>query len=282
MAVPCAFATQQAKDPPFKKDYPQDGVYWAKSWYSAFEEAKLRNVPVLYVILDDGLAGCDEMLKVCADRRVIEASRSWVNIAANPQDKHLIETDIDGKRVRTCERFWNVRCSSHVEGFAYTMRFKQVESLPLTLFVKEGFMELGRVAGKVNATKLVDEMRFVLGKWPGNRLTADEWKDVKPVLDEGDRLFNEGHWRKSIDTYSKLKNRSPDRTKELAEASLLKVNGQGVMQFIEACKMETKGRARADALKRLRQIVKDFKPLPCSVSAEQRIQRLENDDNPTK
>ncbi len=282
LAVLSVFLAQEPKDPPFKKDYPQDGIYWAKAWIPAIEEAKHRHVPIHYVIHNDEFPTCLDMLKVYADKRVIEASRAWVNVAANPYDKHMIEADLDRMRIRTCERFWNIKCSSHVEAFIYTREYKELDDPPLTVFTKPGFIELDRVNGRMDATELLAEMKRVLGKWPGNRLTAGEWREVKPILDEGDRRFKDGHWRWSIDTYSKLKDRPQERAKELCQIHLDKVNVQGDMQFAEADRMNTKGKGRAEALKRLRQIVKDFKPLPCSVKAEKKIKQIENDDNPPR
>jgi hypothetical protein len=41
-----ALAGLGAQDKKFKKNYAQDGVYWAASWEEALKEAKERNVGI--------------------------------------------------------------------------------------------------------------------------------------------------------------------------------------------------------------------------------------------
>jgi len=42
-----------AQEHKFKKNYAQDGVYWAASWEEALAEAKARNVPIHVAVHKD-------------------------------------------------------------------------------------------------------------------------------------------------------------------------------------------------------------------------------------
>ncbi|HZN61963.1 MAG TPA: hypothetical protein VFC90_06115 [Planctomycetota bacterium] len=48
-----AIAGMGAQDRKFKKNYAQDGVYWAASWEDALKEAKERNVGIHLAVHKD-------------------------------------------------------------------------------------------------------------------------------------------------------------------------------------------------------------------------------------
>ena len=48
-----AVASMGAQEHKFKKNYAQDGVYWAASWEEALKEAKARNVPIHVAVHKD-------------------------------------------------------------------------------------------------------------------------------------------------------------------------------------------------------------------------------------
>ncbi len=48
-----AVAALGAQERKFKKNYAQDGVYWAASWEDALKEAKERNVGIHFAVHKD-------------------------------------------------------------------------------------------------------------------------------------------------------------------------------------------------------------------------------------
>ena len=48
-----SIAALGAQERKFKKNYAQDGVYWAASWEEALKEAKERNVPIHFAVHKD-------------------------------------------------------------------------------------------------------------------------------------------------------------------------------------------------------------------------------------
>ena len=53
VAAVLALAGLGAQDKKFKKNYAQDGVYWAASWEEALKEAKERNVGIHVAVHKD-------------------------------------------------------------------------------------------------------------------------------------------------------------------------------------------------------------------------------------
>jgi len=52
-AIILAATAMGAQERKFKKNYAQDGVWWAASWDEAVKEAKARNAPIHFTIHKD-------------------------------------------------------------------------------------------------------------------------------------------------------------------------------------------------------------------------------------
>ncbi len=266
-----------AQEKPSQAAYPQDGVIWSRDWSEALTEARWRNVPVHVAYHDDSESSKTMSRTVYADPKFIEASRLWVNIPVHSRYGHEVEAHVGGTRVTVCERFWNIPCSAHVKHSKIAECFKDLEPRPVTIFTTTGIPVLGRLDGVATAAELLKAQEKVVAKWPGERVSALVWKDVKPVLDEGDRIFREKAWRKAIDTYLGIKKLKPKSLKELADERLDKVNFQGELIFGDAFKKTVPRATREEGKKMLRQIVIDFKPLKISKRAQDTLDSFHGD-----
>ena len=268
-----ASVTTGAQEAPARKDYPQDGVYWATNWWEGFEEARLRNVPIHVAILEDNSEPCASLAAVYADKKFIEASRMWVNLPSNP-GTHEIDAEVKGRRVSVCERFWNVPCLAHSANVKLVASWKNIDRPPVSIFTKAGLDVLGRVDGKAGAADLIKAQEKVLAKWPGHRLSAGEWLEAKPIWDEGMARFKMGNWRQSIDAFARLKKMSPDRAKEIGQLGWDQVDVEGDILWGEGFKMSADLKKAEEAKKLLRRVVKDFSPLPSAKKAQQTLDAL--------
>ena len=271
--VAAALLALGAQEPAAKKEYAKDGVLWGRTWYEAFEEARLRNVPIHFAIHDDS-EDCAAMAAVYADPKYVEASRKLVHVVTNASRTHEIEVELGGTKVLRCSRYWNIECTTHMANEKQVTNFKNVAGRPTIVYFKSGHVEMGRVEGKMTATELIRYEEDVAKKWTGPKLGYAEWLEGKPDFDEANRLSKAKEWRKSIDGFLKLRRLSNARWREISTEALLAVNNEGDLLYGEAYKMSADPAKRKEGVQRLRQIVTDFKPLPCAQKAADALKAI--------
>jgi hypothetical protein len=264
----CTVATG-AQERKVDGNYAKDGVIWASSMWAGYKEASLRQVPVLLAIHKDGSEGCLKMQSsTYTDRKYIEASRSWVNIALHAQGGHEVEATVAGKKVTVCNRYWNIPCSAHVIS-DQTLR-KYLKDLPeapaVVFFWPSRIKELGREVGVKTASELIKAQDAILKEFPGSKVPLVEWNKAMKIMGEGDAHFAKQQWVKAYKTYSRVYEK-PIRPTDHHEALVLlrasglkKVDDVANERIFEVLQLVRKDRSAA--YKMAKKVIADFEGLP--------------------
>lgn len=183
------------------------------------------------------------------DPRVIELSKSFVNVIANSDTGH----GQDEKKL--CKKYKTVPCSVHQRGmYAGKAFFPGNAKVPTTVFCDPAGKELFRKTGRLAPADLVKEMQTALAKVPGDRATLSQWK----LLAEGKSALEKGEYRKSIEIYTKAA--KSKRLKTQADEGLARVNEKGEELLKEATDKTA-----------IRKIADEFKPLEVSAKARKEL-----------
>lgn len=250
-------------------NYAKDGVIWASSMQEGFKEANLRQVPVLLAIHKDSSEGCLKMQSsTYTDKKYIEASRFWVNVALHAQGGHEVDATVAGKKVTVCNRYWNIPCSAHVVTDQSVRKYvKDLPEAPAVVFVLPSEMkELGRVVGVKTAGELIKAQDAILKGFSGSKVSSVEWNKAMKIMEEGDAHFAKQEWVKAYKTYSRVYEK-PIRATDYHEALVLlrasglqKVDDVAGSRISEVLTLVRKDRTAA--YKMARRIISDFEGLP--------------------
>jgi hypothetical protein len=273
-----ASVTTGAQDPPVKKDYPKDGVFWAASWKEAQDEAYFRNVPMHIAFHKDDSDPCLLMAdSVYTEKKFIEASRMWVNVAAHKATSHAVDMTVNGKKVQVCERYWNIPCSAHSMCFDPPKRKYGVpDEFPFRIFTDPEGNTLGREPGAKTAEELIKKMERLLDQVPGPKLTVAEWLQVRTLRGDGEKAFNEKVWPKAIEAYTGLSKFAAEKAKKWGEDGLESVGKEGDQLYQEAFQLvHSVEKVKVEEGKKLLQkIAGDFQPLKAAKMAEDLLKSL--------
>jgi hypothetical protein len=165
-------------------DPPKGKVHWFVEWDEALNEAKLRNVPVLAVLADDGIG-----FKTCNDqtystKNFMQWSDKVVLLAAHDGNSHETEKrKVDGKDVVWCKLF-DAPCELHLKAFkkVHELFAKTAYTNPLHLFLGPDGAELTRCDGTGTTLATLQEKEHVASKDLGFSLTFAEYRDLMKKL----------------------------------------------------------------------------------------------------
>jgi hypothetical protein len=269
-----ASVTTGAQDPPAKKEYPKDGVYWASSWREAQDEALYRNAPLHIAFHKDDSDACLQMANsVYTDKKFIEASRMWVNVAAHRVTSHTVEVSIKGKKVQVCERYWNIPCAAHSMCFEPPKRkYGVLDEFPFRVFADPEGKEMSRELGAKTADELIKAMDWHMARVQGPQLSAAEWIQARAFRADAEKSFNEKEWPKAVEAYTRLSKFVSEKVRLLGEDGLDKVNKEGEQLYMEAIQLaQADDKKKVDeGIKLFKKIANEFKPLPVAKKADEK------------
>lgn len=210
------------------------------------------------------------------DKKYIEASRMWVNVAAHSEKTHEVEAIVGGKKVTVCSAYWNIPCEAHFKCYGASSKYEGITGLPTTVYTDPDGKEIGRAVGGRSASELIKMQKEYLEKIPGDKISIDAWNQVKKLMADGDSAFAKGEWKDAIKSYT-IVSKQPQRTfKDRGAEALGKVNEKG-REFIT----EAKGKIETDkegAKKILKMVVADFKGCDCSKEAATVLKEIPADE----
>jgi len=210
------------------------------------------------------------------DKKYIESSRMWVNVAAHSEKTHQVDAMIGGKRVTVCSAYWNIPCEAHSKCYAASSQFEGISGLPTTVYAGPDGKEIGRAVGGKSASELIKMQKDLLDKIPGEKISSDEWNTAKKLVEEADSEFAKGEWKKAIEDYTKVSRMPRKVLKDKGTEGLTKLDEKGKELIAEA-----KGKVETDketAKKILKMVINDFKPLPCTKEATTALKDIPADE----
>ena len=210
------------------------------------------------------------------DKKYIESSRMWVNVAAHSEKTHEVDAMIAGKRVTVCSAYWNIPCSAHSACYSASGQFEGIKGLPTTVYTDADGKEIGRAVGGKSASELVKMQKDYLEKIPGEKIPADEWNASKVFLEQAGSALAASEWKKAVEGYTKVSKMPRKVLKDKGAEGLAKLNEKGMELVADAKgKIETE---KEEAKKILKLVAADFKPLACSKEALAALKEIPADE----
>ena len=210
------------------------------------------------------------------NKKYIESSRMWVNVAAHSEKSHMVDAMIGGKKVTVCSAYWNIPCSAHSACYSASGNFPGITGLPTTVFTDPDGKEIGREIGGKSASELAKMQDKLLEKIPGDKISAPEWTLVKKQLTDAEAHIEKSEWKKAVELYTKISKNPKKSLKEMATDGLAKLESRGQEFVAEAKgKVETE---KEEAKKILKMVSNDFKPLQCSKDALAALKEIPADE----
>ena len=210
------------------------------------------------------------------DKKYIESSRMWVNVAAHSEKTHQVTAVVGGKQVTVCSAYWNIPCEAHSKCYSASGQFENIKGLPTTVYTDADGKEIGRAVGGKSASELIKMQKDLLEKIPGDKISIDEWNQAKKLLEEADSNLAKGEWKKSIEGFTKVSRLQKKIWKDKSAEGLNKLEEKGRELIATAKeKVETE---KEEAKKILKLVAADFKPLACSKEALAALKEIPADE----
>jgi hypothetical protein len=210
------------------------------------------------------------------DKKYIESSRMWVNVAAHGEKTHMVDAVVGGKKVTVCSAYWNIPCEAHSKCYGASNKYEGITGLPTTVYTDPDGKEIGRAVGGRSASELIKMQKDLLEKIPGEKIGIDEWNQVRKMIEEADSAFGKSEWKKAVEGYTKI-SRSPKKVfKDKAAEGLTKLEEKG-REFIA----DAKGKAeteKEEAKKILKMVIADFRGLECAKEATAALKAIPADE----
>lgn len=206
------------------------------------------------------------------DAKVIEMSRTFVNVVAHRETSHGDKEVLIGKeKVKLCQEYYTIPCDVHVKGCDATSKFFSGNmSLPTTVFCDPTGKEISRHTGSLGAGELVKKMQEVLGKVAGDKIHYSVWKQATQLLKDGDALLEKGEHKKAVEAYAKVSKMKGKALQQLGTDALAKAAEVGEKLLTEALAIEDV----AEKKKALKKIADDFKPLEVATKAKKELDAI--------
>lgn len=211
------------------------------------------------------------------DKKYIEASRMWVNVAGHSEKTHEVDAIVGGKKVTVCASYWNIPCEHHSKCYSEARsKYDGITGVPATIYADSEGKEIGRAVGGRSASELIKMQKDLLEKIPGDKISADEWNHARKLVADADSAFAKGEWKDSVKGFSMLSKSPKKALKEKGAEGLSKLNEKGRGLIADAKgKIETE---KEEAKKILRMVAADFKPLECSKEATAALKEIPADE----
>jgi hypothetical protein len=211
------------------------------------------------------------------DKKYIEASRMWVNVAAHSEKTHEVDANVGGKRVTVCSAYWNIPCEHHSVCYSQARsKYDGISGVPATVFAAPDGKEIGRAVGGKSASELIKQQNELLAKIPGEKISVDEWNQAKKMCEEAESHVAKTEWKKAVELFTRVSKMQKKSLKEQGAAGLEQLNTKGRELIAEA-----RGRLESDkeeAKKILKMVAADFKPLECSKEATAALKEIPADE----
>ncbi len=199
------------------------------------------------------------------DAKVIELSRSFVNVIAHRETAHGDHEALVGReKVKLCNEYFDIPCSVHVKGESVVGKFFQgTFGTPSTVFCDPTGKEISKATGGLSSGELMKKMNEALGKVTGDQST-------RKSLADGDAFLSKSEFKKAIEAFQKVGKVKGEGFKKESDEALVRANEAGEKLLKEALALDN----AEEKKKALRKISEDFKPLAVAAEAKKELDAL--------
>lgn len=206
------------------------------------------------------------------DPKVVEMSRSFVNVIAHSETAHGDhEVPVGREKLKLCNDYYNIPCSVHTRGWSAVGKFFQgTFGTPSTVFADPTGKELAKHQGGMSSGELLKKMNEALTQVGGEKVHLTLWQAAKKFSADGDAFLAKGETKKAVEAYGRLGRMKGAAFKKLSEEATGRANEAGEKALQEAqaiANVEEKKKA-------LKKIADDYKPLAVSVKAKKELDAL--------
>lgn len=206
------------------------------------------------------------------DARVIELSKSFVNMVAHQETAHGSREVVIGKeKIKLCNDYYNIPCETHTKGWDSLGRFVNGTFMtPTTIFADPTGKEISRVVGGLGSSELMKKMNEALGKVNGEKIPLPTWSLVKQLNADAEAAFEKGDVKKAIEGWGKIGKIKGPQFRVMSQDGLKKADEKGDELLKDALALENVEEKK----KALRKIADDFKGVPVGAQAKKELDAL--------
>ncbi len=206
------------------------------------------------------------------DPKVIELSKSFVNIIAHSETGHgTHDVQVGKEKVALCNEYYNIPCSVHSKGSSVMGKFFQgTFGTPSTVLTDPSGKEISKVTGGLSAGELMKKMTEALAAVSGEKITLPVWQAAHKLLADGDAFLAKGDAKKAGEAYGRLGKMKGAAFKTMTDEAGARFTEAGEKALKEALALEN----AEEKKKALKKIAEDYKPLPVSLAAKKELDSL--------
>ncbi|MBI3856927.1 MAG: hypothetical protein HY293_14665 [Planctomycetes bacterium] len=206
------------------------------------------------------------------DPKVIELSKSFVNVIAHSETTHgTHDVPVGKETLKLCNEYFNIPCSVHTKGASVMGKFFQgTFGTPSTVFADPTGKEISKVTGGLSGGELIKKMNEALTKVPGEKIHLAMWQAARKCVADTESFLEKGDSKKAVDAVVRLGKMKGAGFKTMTEEATTKANEAGRKALKEALALENV----EDKKKALKKIVEDYKPLEVSLEAKKELDAI--------
>jgi tetratricopeptide (TPR) repeat protein len=177
-------------------------LWWSGTFDDAFVEAKNRNVPLVFVFIQDGEEANERVVSgVFSDNDYVKAMKEAVPVVLSHEVHGLREDVVDGVRVGVCKKFGGCPCASHKELEAEARaEFVGMEVLtPQHVFVLPDKTVFDRMVDVFAPSAYADTLRRAQKKL-GRGVGREPYRTALQKTEAGRKLLDEEKWNEAAKT----------------------------------------------------------------------------------
>lgn len=174
--------------------------WWAGTYEAAFAEAKERNVPVVFVFIQDGEEANERVVSgVFSDNDYRKAMRDVVPIVLSHDQHRLVNETIDGEVKAVCSKFGGCPCEAHkrLEMDARADFVGEEVKTPQHVFVLPTHEVVDRMIDVFPPAAYVDMIRKAQKKL-GRGLGYEAYRAGKKALADVAKLLDAKEWTAAL------------------------------------------------------------------------------------
>ncbi len=206
------------------------------------------------------------------DARVIELSKSFVNLVAHSDTAHGSREVVIGKeKVKLCNDYYCIPCETHTKGWESLGKFVSGTFMtPTTIFADPTGKEISRVVGGLGSSELMKKMNEALTKVSGEKIPLQTWSVVKQLNADAEAAFEKGDLKKAVENWTKIGRIKGPQFRVMSQDGLKKADEAGEKALADALALENVEEKK----KALKKIVDDYKGVPVATQAKKELDAL--------
>lgn len=244
------------------QDVEEARIVYADDYKAAFEEAGIRNVPVLIIDFDGWSTARGHQIDHILDDKKFQGFADRFVLLASSQHKHERKKQlVDGEEREVCEIFGGVPCevTRRIKGDVFgDFAVDGTLISPCFIFADPKKKELTRLEHEQEPGELIREMKLASARI-GKGLARSEYVRARQGVARLDRFLTLQEWAPAVELAQELEPLAGGKftVHEQLRAAIASLDTRGEAMIEEATEIWARG-SHLDALKRLDKVQASF------------------------